>query len=80
MSLQISLNFSNDYNLSPTLYNRYSPSNSSFNTDCTLSDDSKDDIAPTIKSKHQLTIERRHKNFEVKKKTEVIFPLISSFL
>ena len=46
--------------------------NSSQNTDSSLSDDSKEEVITPQKSKYQMTLERRHRNFEVKKKTEVI--------
>ena len=53
--------------------------NSSFNTDCSLSDDSKEETVSHQKSKYQMTLERRHRNFEIKKKTEVSLLVIKKF-
>jgi len=37
------------------------------------SESSREEISFTHKSKHQVTLERRHRNFQIKKKTEVRF-------
>lgn len=55
--------------------NHSSPSISSESTQC---DDLHDlEEMNTAKSKHRMNVERRHKNFQVKKKTEVIMELLA---
>ncbi len=55
------------------LLSKRSSSNSSKNTDCTSSECSAEELSPHLKSKHQVKLERRHQNYEMKKKTEVNF-------
>jgi len=53
------------------LLTKRSSSNSSKNTDCTSSECSSEEPGSASKTKHQVKLERRHQNYEMKKKTEL---------
>jgi len=59
--------------------NKHDSFSSVSTADSPQSESPREGSSPSYKSKHQSNLERRHKNFQVKKKTEVINDKIKTF-